>query len=220
MSTTKTNDRVAELRAALSQAEADLADARECLGTAIADGDEAQAEAARADGGPAERLADELRSALPVAERRAREAPQAEAQRQQRAREKPANAARKQRLAPAKKVDKLMAQLGRAFAEYQATEPGGTDGDAARLARRSRHAVSAALFNHAPDGPRARTATPPNARPLRAPRRCSGQDGPRVRGRGGRGMSELSLVLLEDAVDVSAGRRAGRDGRGLPRLCR
>lgn len=165
MSTTKANDRVAELRAALSQAEADLADARECLGTAIADSDEEQAEAARADAASAERLAVELRSALPVAERRAREAAQAEAQRQRRVREKAANAQRKQRLAAATKVDKLMAQLGRAFAEYQATETGGSGDDAARLARRSRHAVSAALFNHAPE---LALVLEPRRRPMRA----------------------------------------------------
>ena len=165
MSTTKANDRVAELRAALSQAEADLTDARERLGIAIADGDEAQAEAARADAAHAERLAVELRSALPVAERRAREAAQAEAQRQQRVREKAANSQRKQRLVAAKKVDKLMAQLGRAFAEYQATDPGGSGDDAVRLARRSRHAVSAALFNHAPE---LALVLEPRRRPMRA----------------------------------------------------
>ena len=165
MSTTKANDRVAELRAALSLAESDLADARERLGTAIADGDEAQAEAARADAAHAERLADELRSALPVAERRAREAAQAEAQRQQRAREKAANAQRKERLAAAKKVDKLMAQLGRAFAEYLSTETGGTGDDASRLARRSRHAASAALFHHAPE---LALVLEPRRRPMRA----------------------------------------------------
>jgi len=151
MLNTKTQDRVAELRAALSQAEADLADARERLGVAVADDDTEAAAEARDDAARAERLADELRSALPVAERRAREAAQAEAQRQQRAREKAANAARKQRVAAARKVDKLMSQLGRAFAEYLSTETGGSGDDAARLARRSRHAASAALFHHAPE---------------------------------------------------------------------
>lgn len=165
MSTTKANHRVAELRAALSQAEADLADARERLGIAVADNDEGQAEAARADAARAKRLAVELRSALPVAERRAREAAQAEAQRQQRVRERASNAQRKQRVAAAKKVDKLMAQLGRAFAEYQATEPGGANGDAARLARRSRHAASAALFHHAPE---LALVIEPKRRPMRA----------------------------------------------------
>ena len=165
MSTTKANDRVAELRAALSQSEADLADARERLGTSIADGDEAQAEAARADAARYERLAVELRSALPVAERRAREAAQAEAQRQQRVREKAANAARKERLAAAKKVDAALRALGKAYREYQATEPGGTGDDAARLARRSRHAASAALFHHAPE---LAVVIEPKRRPMRA----------------------------------------------------
>jgi hypothetical protein len=151
MLNTKPKDRVAELRAALSHSESALADARERLGTAVADGDEAQAEAARADAASAERIAAELRSALPVAERRAREAAQAEAQRQQRVRERAANAQRKERLAAARKVDRLMAQLGRAFAEYLATETGGSGDDAARLARRSRHAASAALYHHAPE---------------------------------------------------------------------
>lgn len=151
MSTTKANDRVAELRAALSLAESDLADARERLGIAVADDDEAQAEAARADAATAERLAAELTAALPVAERRAREAAQVEAQRQQRVRERAANAQRKQRLAAAKKVDKALAALGKAYVEYIATAPGGRPEDANRLARRNRHAIAAATFHAAPE---------------------------------------------------------------------
>lgn len=149
--TAKAKDRVAELRAALSQAEADLAAARERLGVAVADDDEAQAEAARADAARAERIADELRSALPVAERRAREAAQVEAQRQQRVRERQANAARKQRVAAAKRVDKALAVLGRTYRDYIATAPGGRPDDAHRLSRRSRQAIAAALAHHAPE---------------------------------------------------------------------
>ncbi|MBI1382575.1 MAG: hypothetical protein GC161_15975 [Planctomycetaceae bacterium] len=151
MLNTKTQDRVAELRAALSQAEADLADARERLGVSVADGDEAQAEAARVDAASAERLAVELRSALPVAERRAREAAQAEAHRQQKVREKAANAARQQRVAAAKKVDAALRALGRAYIEYLNTEAGGRPDDRNRLVRRSRHAIAAAAFHAAPE---------------------------------------------------------------------
>lgn len=166
MSTTKANDRVAELRAALSQAEADLADARERLGVAVADDDTEAAAEAREDASRAERIADELRSALPVAERRAREAAQAEAQRQQRMREKAANAARKQRVAAAKKVDAALRALGKAYREYQATEPGGDSAAASRLSRRSRYAATAALFHAAPEF--AREVIEPHVRPMRA----------------------------------------------------
>jgi hypothetical protein len=148
---TKTTSRVAELRAALEQTTSALDAARSALGEAIADGDESAASEARADVARLERHAAEFEAALPVAERRAREAAQAAAQAAQRAREKAANAQRKERLAAARKVDKLMSQLGRAFAEYLSTETGGSGDDAARLARRSRHAASAALFHHAPE---------------------------------------------------------------------
>jgi hypothetical protein len=151
MLNTKTQDRVAELRAALSQAEADRADARERLGIAVADDDTEAAAEAREDAARAERIADELRSALPVAERRAREAAQAEAQRQQRMREKAANTARKQRVAAAKKVDAALRTLGKAYTEYLATGTGGRPEDANRLARRSRHAIAAATFLAAPE---------------------------------------------------------------------
>ncbi|MEZ6016527.1 MAG: hypothetical protein R3F49_15525 [Planctomycetota bacterium] len=163
---TKTQDRVAELRAALTRAEADLADARERLGVAVADDNTEAAAEAREDAARAERIADELRSALPVAERRAREAAQAEAQRQQKAREKAANAARKQRVAAAKKVDAALLTLGKAYREYQATDPGGDAAAASRLSRRSRYAATAALFHAAPEF--AREVIEPHVRPMRA----------------------------------------------------
>ncbi len=150
MSTTKTQDRVAELRAALSQAESDLADARERLGVAVADDNTEAAAEAREDAARAERIADELRSALPVAERRAREAAQAEAQRQQRVREKAANAARRDRVAQARRVDKALAALGREYDKLIALDSGGRPGDAGRLIRRSRSALAAAMHLQAP----------------------------------------------------------------------
>jgi len=164
MSTTKANDRAAELRSALQDTARALDAARSALGEAIADGDDARAADARESVARLERLLGEFDAALPVAERRAREAAQAEAQRQQRVREKQANAQRKARVAAAKKVDAALRALGRAYTEYQATETGGGTGDAGRLARRNRHAVSAALFHHAPE---LAAVIEPRRRPMR-----------------------------------------------------
>ncbi len=150
MSTSKIASRAGELRAALSQAESDLAAARERLGTAIADGADSTAVDARAEVAQLERLHAELASALPIAERRAREAVEAEHQARRRTAEREANKNRKARIAAARKVDAALRTLGRAYDEYIATAPGGKPEDAARLARRSRHAVAAATFAAAP----------------------------------------------------------------------
>ncbi len=150
MSTTKTKNRVDELRAALSQAQSDLADARERLGLAIADGDDAAASEARAEVERLERFHGELTAALPVTERRAREAAQVEAQRQQRARERAANAARKQRLAQAKKVDAAMRKLGAEYEKLRTLDAGGTGSDAGRVLRRARYSARGAFAHFAP----------------------------------------------------------------------
>jgi len=147
--TNTTNDRAAEIRAALKSAEADLAAARERLGVAIADGDKSAAAEAREDAETAERLASELRSALPVAERRAREQAQAEAQRQRRASEKAANEARARRIAQARKVDKAMEALGREFDRLLALDTGGTGANAAHVIRRQRYSARGAFALHA-----------------------------------------------------------------------
>lgn len=148
---TNTTDRATELRTELSSARADLTQAVERLGVAVADGNKSAAATAREDVSRAERLCDELASALPIAERRAREQAQAEAQKAQKAREKAANVARTRRISAARKVDAALLALGKAYAEYLETAPGGKPEDAARLARRSRSALAAATLNAAPD---------------------------------------------------------------------
>ena len=150
MQTTKTT-RSEELRQAHVAATAELNHAQEALGSAVADGDEAQAAAARADVARLRSLIAELEAARPIALRREAEARRVAQEKAKRERERAQNKARAARVAAAKRVDKLMSQLGRAFAEYLATGTGGTGDDANRLARRSRHAASAALFHHAPE---------------------------------------------------------------------
>lgn len=145
---TRTKDRAAELRATLSTAEADLAEARSALGNAIADGDEATS--ARAEVARLEQLVGELRSALPVAEQRVRDAADREAERQRRDQERALNKARKARLAAARKVDKALAALGRAYDEYSALPTGGTDANAQRVTRRAKWSLAAAIFRAAP----------------------------------------------------------------------
>jgi len=149
MTDTKTSSRTDELRAALSQAEADLADARERLGIAVADADDSATSVARTESERLERLVGELRSALPIAECRDREARNAEAQRQQRAREKAQNKARKARIAQARRVDKLMSELGREYDKLLSLETGGTGADTGRVARRTRYSARGALAHFA-----------------------------------------------------------------------
>lgn len=147
---TRTKDRAAELRATLSTAEYDLAEARASLGNAIADGDETAATSARAEVARLEQLRTELSAALPVAEQRARDAADREAERARADQEKALNAARKKRIAAARKVDKALAALGRAYDEYSALPTGGTDANAQRVTRRAKWSIAAAIFRAAP----------------------------------------------------------------------
>ena len=144
----RTKDRAAELRATLSTAEADLAEARSSLGNAIADGDEATS--ARSEVARLEQLVGELSSALPVAEQRARDAAERDAARARADQEKALNAARKKRIAAARKVDKALAALGRAYDEYSALPTGGTTENAQRVSRRAKWSLAAAIFRAAP----------------------------------------------------------------------
>ena len=146
----RTKDRAAELRATLSTAETDLAEARSALGTAIADDDPTATGTARTEVSRLEQLVGELRSALPVAEQRVRDAADREAERQRREQERALNKARKARLAAARKVDKALAALGRAYDEYAALPTGGTQANAQRVARRSKWSLAAAIFRAAP----------------------------------------------------------------------
>ncbi len=146
----RTKDRTAELRAALSTAEADLAEARAELGSAVADADEAAAAGARAEVARLEQLVGELRSALPVAEQRARDAADRETERQRVEQERALNKARKVRIEAAHRVDKALAALGRAFDEYAALPTGGTTDDAQRIARRAKWSIASATYRHAP----------------------------------------------------------------------
>lgn len=147
---TKNKDRAAELRATLSTADADLAEARTSLGSAIADGDESATTTARAEVARLEQLRAELSTALPVAEQRARDAADREAQRARADQEMALNAARKKRIAAARKVDKALATLGRAYDEYSALPTGGTTENAQRVTRRAKWSLAAAIFRHAP----------------------------------------------------------------------
>lgn len=147
---TKNKDRAAELRATLSTADADLAEARTSLGSAIADGDESATTSARAEVARLGQLRAELSAALPVAEQRARDAADREAQRARADQEKALNKARKARLAAARKVDRALAAIGRAYDEYAALPTGGTDANAQRVTRRAKWSISAAIFRAAP----------------------------------------------------------------------
>jgi hypothetical protein len=147
---TKSKDRAAELRATLSTADADLAEARTSLGNAIADGDESATTNARAEVARLEQLRAELSAALPVAEQRVRDAADREAERARADQEKALNKARKARIAAARKVDKALASLGRAYDEYSALPTGGTDANAQRVTRRAKWSLAAAIFRHAP----------------------------------------------------------------------
>lgn len=146
----RTKDRAAELRATLSTAEADLADARSALGSAIADGDESATTSARAEVARLEQLRAELSAALPVAEQRARDDADREAERAKADQERALNAARKKRIAAARKVDKALAVLGRAYDEYAALPTGGTEANANRVTRRAKWSLAAAIFRAAP----------------------------------------------------------------------
>lgn len=92
-----------------------------------------------------------MRAALPIAESRARQAAEAEREAQRRAAEKEANKRRKAQIAAAEKVDAALAQLAKCFKNYLATAPGGRPEDRNRLARRTRHAITAATFHAAPE---------------------------------------------------------------------
>jgi chromosome segregation ATPase len=146
----RTKDRAAELRATLSTAETDLAEARSALGTAIADDDSTATATARAEVARLEQLRSELAAALPVAEQRAREAADREAERARADQEMALNAARKKRIAAARKVDKALAALGRAYDEYAALPTGGTEANANRVTRRAKWSLAAAIFRAAP----------------------------------------------------------------------
>jgi hypothetical protein len=155
-----TLDRAAELRAELSRVESDLAAARERLGTAIADSNDAAAKSARADVASAERLASELASALPIAERRVREAAAKEAARQQAERQREANKNRARRIDAAKKVDKILVQLSKAYDELIQLETGGTEANRAHVIARQRFSVRAAFALHVPNLVRALQVQP------------------------------------------------------------
>lgn len=146
----RTKERATELRTTLTTAEADLAEARSALGNAIADDDAAATATARSEVARLEKLVGELRSALPVAEQRVRDAADREADRQRREQKRALNKARKARLAAARKVDKALAALGRAYDEYAALPTGGTQANAQRVARRSKWSLAAAIFRAAP----------------------------------------------------------------------
>lgn len=146
----KTKDRSAELRATLSTAEADLAEARSALGNAIADDDSAAASEARAEVARLEQLRAELSAALPVAEQRKRDEADRETERQRREQERALNKARKARIAAARKVDKALAALGRAYDDYASLPTGGTEANAQRVARRARFSLASAIFRAAP----------------------------------------------------------------------
>jgi hypothetical protein len=148
---TKTQTRSQELTHALATVERELEAARGTLGLAVADDNISGAKAARVEVERLEKVASELRAAIPICRQREAEARRVAEEKARRERERAQNKARAARVAAARKVDKLMSQLGRAFAEYLSTETGGSGDDAARLARRSRHAASAALFHHAPE---------------------------------------------------------------------
>lgn len=165
MLSTKPTSRAAEIRAALQSTSTDLDAARAALGTAVVDADEAAAADARAEVARLERQHAEFSAALPIAERRDREAIEAEHERQRRAAEKAANKARAARVAAAKRVDKALADLGRAYRDYLRTDAGGDATSANLLARRQRHAASAALFFAAPEFA---TVIEPRRRPMRA----------------------------------------------------
>ncbi|MCK6570166.1 hypothetical protein L6V77_03545 [Myxococcota bacterium] len=148
----KTNTpRSEELRAALEAAQHDLSAARDAIGEAVADSNESAAAELRGEVARLERLQGELTAARSIALRREREAADAERDAQRRVAEREANKNRKVRIAAAKKVDAALAALGKAYAEYLRTAPGGRPEDANRLARRSRHAIAAATFTAAPE---------------------------------------------------------------------
>ena len=147
---TKNNNRAVELRTTLQTAEADLTEARSSLGNAITDSDEAAAVSARTEVSRLEQLVGELRSALPIAEQRARDAADREAERQSVEREKALNRARTARIKAARKVDKALAALGRAFDDYSALPTGGTEENANRVRRRAKWSICSAIYRHAP----------------------------------------------------------------------
>ncbi|MBI1382633.1 MAG: hypothetical protein GC161_16270 [Planctomycetaceae bacterium] len=165
MQTTKTKTRSAELTDALAAATAELTAAQSRLGEAVADDNIHAAKAARAEVERMEKVASELRAALPICRKREAEQAQAERERQRRAAEKAANKARAARVAAAKRVDKILADLGKAYRDYLRTDAGGDGTSANLLARRQRHAASAALFHHAPE---LALVIEPRRRPMRA----------------------------------------------------
>jgi len=146
-----TATRSEELRAALEAASADLSTARAALGEAVADGDAKAATEARSDVARLERLVSELEAARPIALRREREAADKQAAQRRAEQARQANKNRKARISAARKVDAALLALGKAYADYLDTAPGGKPEDANRLARRSRSALAAATFNAAPE---------------------------------------------------------------------
>lgn len=147
---TKTKTRSQELTEAIAAATAELEQAQEALGSAVADGDEAGAASARADVARLRPLLGELEAARPIAARREAEARRVAQEKAQRAAEKQANSQRKERLAQAKRVDKLMSDLGREYDKLLALDTGGTDGNAAHVIRRTRYSARGAFALHAP----------------------------------------------------------------------
>lgn len=150
MNTTKTNDRAAEIRAALQSATAELRAAREALGASIADGDERAATEARSEVVRLERLTGELSAALPVIDRRMAEAAAKEAAKRRAEQEKAANKNRKARIEAAKRVDSAMAALGREVDRLLALDTGGTSDNRAHVIRRQRYSARGAFALHAP----------------------------------------------------------------------
>jgi len=151
MKTTPTTSRSEELRAALEAASADLSTARAALGEAVADGDAKATTEARSDVARLERLVSELEAARPIALRREREAADKQGAQRRAEQAREANKNRKARVAAARKVDAALLALGKAYADYLGTAPGGRPEDANRLARRSRSALAAATLHAAPD---------------------------------------------------------------------
>ena len=143
--------RVADLRAELADASAQLASARHAIGAAVADGDEPTASGLRATIERFARRERELEAAIPVAEARLAAVQAREAERRRVEELRRQNELRVQRIGAAEALDEAMRSLCVAFAAYKRAA-GGISGDVRfRLGQRERFALQAALYNAAPD---------------------------------------------------------------------
>ncbi len=143
--TSTTTTRLGELRAQHEEAQSRLARLRTNLGTAVADGDEVQASVLRAEMATLERQRDELAAALPIVEERVQEAQRREAAQQRAASARLHNERRAAKLEAAANVDRALAALGKAWAEFESLPEAGT-----RAARNRPFALRAALLHWAP----------------------------------------------------------------------